>query len=76
MCRLKFFFRWYDLWVGAYYDRKNRHLYLCPLPMIGVRIALGCPPHNWGNWCESTGRESVGRRYRLCKLCSAVDLGE
>ena len=33
------FFRWYDLWVGAYYDREARALYVCPLPMFGVRIA-------------------------------------
>jgi hypothetical protein len=32
------FFRWYDLWIGAYYDRHNRTLYICPLPTIGVAI--------------------------------------
>lgn len=30
--KLSFFFAWYDLWVGAYYDRKVRVLYVCPLP--------------------------------------------
>jgi hypothetical protein len=32
------FFRWYDLWIGAYYDRAGGALYICPLPMIGVRF--------------------------------------
>lgn len=32
------FFRWYDLWIGAYYDRDARALYICPLPMIGIRL--------------------------------------
>lgn len=32
------FFRWYDLWVGAYYDAKNKALYLCPVPMFGIKI--------------------------------------
>jgi hypothetical protein len=32
------FFAWYDLWIGAYYDRKNRTLYICPLPMIVIKI--------------------------------------
>lgn len=34
------FFRWYDFWVGAYYDRARKVLYICPLPMIGVEIEL------------------------------------
>jgi hypothetical protein len=35
------FFRWYDLWVGAYWDRKARTLYVCPLPTIGVALRFG-----------------------------------
>lgn len=34
------FFRWYDLWVGAYYDRTARVLYVCPVPCFGVRITF------------------------------------
>ena len=41
MNRVTPFFRWYDLWVGAYYDRDNKALYICPLPMVGVKINLG-----------------------------------
>lgn len=31
------FYRWYDLWVGAYYDRANTALFLCLLG-FGVKI--------------------------------------
>jgi len=41
--RVSLFFRWYDLWVGAYWDRNARVLYVCPLPMVGVRIRFGGP---------------------------------
>jgi hypothetical protein len=27
-------FIWYDLWVGAYFDRAKRLLYILPLPCI------------------------------------------
>ena len=37
------FFRWFDLWVGAYWDRKARALYVCPLPMLGIKIQLKEP---------------------------------
>lgn len=31
---MKVRFAWYDLWIGAYWDRKRRVLYVCPLPTI------------------------------------------
>lgn len=34
------FFRWFDLWIGAYVDTKNRALYVCPVPMLGVKVEL------------------------------------
>lgn len=36
---IKPFFRWYDLWVGAYIDTENKSVYICPLPMIGVKVS-------------------------------------
>lgn len=32
------FFRWYDLWVGVFVDTKNRTLYVCPVPMFGLKV--------------------------------------
>lgn len=45
------FFRWYDLWIGAYWDRQRTTLYFCPLPMIGLKLQITRPiqanaPHN------------------------------
>ena len=39
--RLKFrvILRWYDFWVGAYWDRDRRRLYVFPVPMLGVVIS-------------------------------------
>lgn len=34
-------FAWYDLWVGAYWDRKTRQLYVLPLPCLGFVISFG-----------------------------------
>lgn len=35
-------FAWYDLWIGAYWDRKARVLYVCPLPTLLVTIPFAC----------------------------------
>jgi hypothetical protein len=40
---VRFLFAWYDLWIGAYWDRANRRLYVLPLPMLGVVVEF--PPN-------------------------------
>ena len=35
---IKIFIAWYDFWVGWYYDRKQRTLYICLLPCIVIKI--------------------------------------
>lgn len=35
---VKFFFAWYDFWVGLFWDQKKRRLYICPLPCCVVQI--------------------------------------
>lgn len=35
---IKLVLAWYDFWIGAYYDRKAKRLYIMPLPCLGVSI--------------------------------------
>jgi hypothetical protein len=52
------FFRWYDLWVGAYYDRQDGYLYVCPLPMVGIKIRAR--------------RDSLVERRLISKMASEI----
>lgn len=36
--RVKPLFAWYDLWIGVFWDRQKRKLYILPLPCIGIVI--------------------------------------
>lgn len=40
--RIRFVFAWYDMWIGAYYDRTKRQLYILPFPCIGIALDLRC----------------------------------
>lgn len=31
-------FLWYDFWIGWYYDRVHKAVYICPLPMCVIKI--------------------------------------
>ena len=33
-------FKWYDFWIGIYYDKEIDRLYICPIPMILFMIDL------------------------------------
>ena len=36
--RCRVVFDWCDLWIGAFWDRRRRRLFLFPLPCIGLCI--------------------------------------
>lgn len=33
-------FAWYDLWVGVFLDAADHILYICPLPMLLIKVQL------------------------------------
>ena len=41
--KIRLFFAWYDLWVGAYWDSCKRQLYICPIPMVCICIHFKMP---------------------------------
>ena len=36
--QIKFFFAWYDLWIGAYWSKQKETLYICPLPCCVIAL--------------------------------------
>lgn len=38
--KIRLQFLWYDFWVGVFYDRKKRIIYICPFPMVVISICL------------------------------------
>jgi hypothetical protein len=39
--RIRPMFAWYDMWIGAFYDKPRRRLYIFPIPCFGLRIEFG-----------------------------------
>ena len=36
--KIKPIFAWYDFWVGMFWDRKSKKLYIFPIPMVGIVV--------------------------------------
>lgn len=40
-------FKWFDLWIGVFVDMPGKAVYICPLPMLVLKIwttdHLACP---------------------------------
>ena len=36
--KVQMIFAWYDLWIGLFYDKKKKYLYIFPIPMLGIVI--------------------------------------
>jgi hypothetical protein len=34
--KVSFLFAWYDLWVGFFWDKKKKWLYVLPIPTAGI----------------------------------------
>jgi len=41
--RIRPIFAWYDMWIGAYWDRAKHRLYVFPIPMFGIVIGFKEP---------------------------------
>jgi len=39
--KIEVHFKWVDMWVGAFWDRDLRTLWVCPFPMLAIRILFG-----------------------------------
>ena len=31
---------WYDFWIGAFWDRSKRRLFLFPVPCVGIVVEM------------------------------------
>jgi hypothetical protein len=38
LTRVNLIVAWYDFWIGIFWDRAKRRLYILPIPMIGIMI--------------------------------------
>jgi hypothetical protein len=55
--KVKLIFRWYDMYIGMYWHRKDKCLYIFPIPMIGIMVKCKSPV----NWNPDGNKEEIIR---------------
>lgn len=63
-------FAWYNFWVGWFWDKKKRRLYILPLPMFGCWIHFPVRCRDCKKWCDGS-RQQYG--YPQCYDCDKLD---
>ncbi len=51
--RIQPIFAWYDFWIGAFWDKNKRYLYIFPLPMFGFVIKFKPKNFNKEAWMQN-----------------------
>jgi hypothetical protein len=81
--KIKPIFAWYDFWVGLYWDRAKRRLYVLPVPMFGffIQFKLTCEKigHEWVSCgarpCPKELTDNCSQTVYACKRCGEIDYG-
>lgn len=72
--KVRFFFAWYDFWIGWSFDREKRKLCVMPIPMFGFSIEPRCEPcltpmrlvsNNVVVMMDGTQYEKIGARWYI-----------
>lgn len=74
MKKVSLLFKWYDLWIGIFWDKKTHTFYIFPIPMFGIAIFFG----GHCKWCNKS-KKKIDMYTKLngghCKQCEKNPVG-
>lgn len=66
--KIKTLFAWYDFWIGIYWERASRKLYILPVPCLGVVIEFFDPKRH----CDSCRVELDPKPFKCVIFTSSL----
>ena len=55
----KLIFAWYDFWIGIFYDKSKRWVYIFPVPMFGIILKIPFPK-DYCKFCKKAPCQRLG----------------
>ena len=78
--KVRIFLAWFNFWVGFYYDREHKHLYICPLPMVVIHVwseqfrqCVDCLLQDIINRTMKKVAHNTGDGWALAWICSECE---
>lgn len=62
-------FAWFDCWIGWFWDRRRRHLYICLIPMLPLILRFP-----WRRRCDVVGCRAPATH--VCRRPGSVLFGD
>lgn len=71
--KIRFIFKWYDMFIGAHWSKKRKVLFLCLLPMLVLEFNFSGLPRRWKgdqDFCDKCSKET--KWLYQCEHCDGV----
>lgn len=62
--KIQLIFKWFDFWLGLFWDEKKNWLYILPVPMFGIIFKFKTPFKKWMKEITEIAYREMPQHYK------------